>query len=59
MTDDERKEHSIWIKFENVRTKRKQVIHPHTKILSHSETYQVFLDVISIRDWLLSLSYNK
>jgi len=59
MTDDERNKHDMWIKFDNIRKKRKNVIHPHTKIPSHAETYQLFLDVISIRDWVLSLSYNK
>jgi hypothetical protein len=59
MTDDERKKHNIWIKFENIRAKRKQVTHPHTKIPTYAETNSVFLDVISVRDWILSLSYNK
>jgi len=56
MTEEEIKIHDIWIKFENVRTKRKHVTHPHTKIPSYNETYRVFLDVISIRNWILTLS---
>ena len=55
--DTKRVSHPIWIKFENARAKRKQVMHPHTKILTYEETHQVFLDVVSIRDWILSLSY--
>ena len=59
MTDDERKKHDMWVRFENIRATRKHVTHPHTKIPSYRETYQLFHDVISIRKWILSLSYNK
>jgi hypothetical protein len=59
LSDTKRKSHPIWIKFENVRAMRKQVMHPHTKIPTHQETQQVFLNIVSIRDWILSLSYNK
>jgi hypothetical protein len=59
MAVEERKKHDIWIKFENIRLKRKHVTHPHTKIPTYAETNKVFLDVISVRDWILSLSYNK
>ena len=59
MTKDERNHHDIWIKFENVRKKRKEVTHPHTRKLSPEESYQVFLDVVFIREWILSLSFEK
>lgn len=59
MPDSERVNHEIWIKFENIRAKRRQVIHPHYAIPSYEETYQVLLDVVSVRDWILSLSYKN
>lgn len=59
MTKDERNHHDIWIKFENVRKKRKEVTHPHTRKLSPEESYRVFLDMVSIREWILSLSFVK
>jgi hypothetical protein len=52
MSDTKRKNHEIWIKFENIRIKRKQVVHPHTKIPSYVETNKVLLDVIAIRNWI-------
>jgi hypothetical protein len=58
MSEIERANHHIWVKFENIRAKRKHVTHPHTKIPSYEETYQVFLDVVSTRDWILSLFYK-
>lgn len=59
ITDKERAEHEIWIKFENVRTKRRQVIHPHTKMLSNEETYQAIIDVLYITQWIMKTSYKS
>lgn len=59
MTESERIRHEIWIKFENLRSKRREVMHPHTKKLLPEESNQALLDFIAIRDWIMSLSYEK
>lgn len=50
--EDSRKKHEIWIKLQNVRNIRKNVIHPHTKEPSPEATRQVLLDVPIITSWI-------
>lgn len=59
MTKTEREHHDIWVKFENVRQKRKQVIHPHTMKLSIEAAHEVLFNFISIHGWILNLSFGK
>lgn len=55
LNENKRKRHLIWIKFENIRAKRKQVMHPHTRKVDPPEAYEVFLDVVAIREWIIRL----
>jgi hypothetical protein len=50
--DESRKKHPTWQKLENVRKKRRSVVHPHTKIPSLEETKNVLLDIHEITSWL-------
>jgi hypothetical protein len=50
--DERRKQHPVWQKLENVRNRRRSVVHPHTKIPSLEETKQVLLDIRDIISWV-------
>jgi hypothetical protein len=56
MTDQNRKDHAIWKKIMHVRTKRKEVVHPHVKRAEQAEAYEVLAKIIDIRKWILNLS---
>ena len=50
--EEGRSKHKIWIKLQNVRNSRKNVIHPHTKMPSPEETRKVLLDIPIIIRWI-------
>jgi hypothetical protein len=56
MKDQERKDHPMWIKIMHVRTKRKEVVHPHVKRAEQAEAYEVIAEIIDIRKWIMNLS---
>ena len=56
MKDQDRKEHPIWKKIMHVRTKRKEVVHPHVRHAEQEEAYKVLAEIIGIRNWILNLS---
>jgi hypothetical protein len=49
---ESRLQHPIWQKLENVRDRRRSLVHPHTKIPSLEETKQVLLDIRDITSWV-------
>jgi hypothetical protein len=51
-----RESHPIWLKFDEVRTKRKNVVHPYIKRFTADETKQILMDVLDIVKWITNHS---
>jgi hypothetical protein len=55
-TIDEKRIHPMWNKFDEIRIKRKQVIHPNIKKINYSDAHKVVSNAIKLHSWILDLA---